>query len=119
VLLHGDGSPLRERGLHGRQVEGVRPVALIRGTEHLEDLKDLVNFTVTSEERTALGHLRKDAASRPEINTEGVGLLAEQNFRASVPKCNYLMGVGLNGQTEGTGETKVSQLNLSASRVHK
>ena len=69
MLLHGDGSPLRELRLHGCQVESIRPVALGRGTEHLEDLKDLVNLTVTSEERTALSHLSKDAASRPEINT--------------------------------------------------
>lgn len=119
MVLHGDGSPLRERRLHGRQVEGIGPVALIRGTEHFEDLKDLINLTITSEQRTTLGHFSKNAASRPEIHTKGVGFLAEQNFRASVPKCNYLMGVGLDGQTEGTGKTKISQLDLSTSRVHK
>ena len=29
------------------------------------------------------------------------------------------MGVGFDGQAEGTGETKISKLNLSTSRVYK
>jgi hypothetical protein len=66
-----------------------------------------------------LGHLSKNAASGPEINSEGIGFLAEKDFRASVPECNDLMGVGFDGQAEGTGETEISKLNLSTSRVYK
>ena len=29
------------------------------------------------------------------------------------------MGVGLDGQTEGTGQTKISKLNLGTSGVHE
>jgi len=66
-----------------------------------------------------LGHLSKNATSGPEINSKRIGFLAEENFRASVPECNDLMGVSFDGETEGTSETEISKLNLSSSRVHK
>lgn len=69
MLLHRDASPFGEGGLHGRQVEGIRPVLLARGAQYFEDLKDLVNLTIASEQRTTLSHFSKNAASRPQINT--------------------------------------------------
>lgn len=69
MLLHRDTSPFGEVGLHGRQVEGIRPVLLVRGAQYFEDLKDLVNLTIASEQRTTLSHFSKNAASRPQINT--------------------------------------------------
>jgi len=117
VLLHGDASPLRERLFERRQVECIRPVAFAGGSQHLENLKDLVNLTVTREQGATLSHLSKNAASGPQINSQRVGFLAEQDLRASVPECNHLVGVGFDRQAKGTGQTEISQLDLSSTGV--
>ena len=70
MLRHGQPSELRESSLEVRQFEGVRPVVLVGSAEHLEDLEDLVNFTVSREERSLLSHLSEDAASAPQVNSK-------------------------------------------------
>ena len=76
MLFHWDSSPLGERLLEGRQVERIWPVAFARCSQDFENLKDLVDLTVTSEQGSALSHLGEDASSRPQINSERISFLA-------------------------------------------
>ena len=117
MFFHCDSSPLREGWLESRQVECIRPVAFVRSSKDFENLKDLVDFTISSEQRTTLCHFSKDTTSRPQINSKRVCLLAKKDFRASVPKCDNFVSVGLDGQSKGTGKSEISQFNLSTGRV--
>jgi len=108
VLNHGHAAELRERRFEVVQLQGVWPVVFVWSSEHLENFEDLIDFTVAHEQWPSLNHLSENAASRPKIDAKGVCLLAEQNFGATVPKCDDLVGVGLDGQAKSTGKTKVS-----------
>lgn len=66
-----------------------------------------------------MDHLGEDASCRPQIDSESVGLLTEENFGASVPECDDFVSVGLDRETEGTRETEVSKFDHSAGRVDK
>lgn len=79
----------------------------------LEDLEDLINLAVSTEESLLLSQFSEDASNGPNIDSQTVLLLAEQNFGCPVPKSLNLMGEGLDGQTEGTGKSKVSNLEVS------
>ena len=111
VLVHGDASESGEGGLEVRQLEGVRPVAFVGRAEGLEDLENLIDLTVAHEQRPLLSHLSKDAASRPEVNAEGVVLLAEQDLGAAVPESNHLVSVRFDGKPERSRKSEVGQLN--------
>ena len=71
--------------------------------QNLEYFEDLVDFTVAHEERFLLGHLCKNASSRPEVNSERVVFLTEENFRAPVPESDDLMSIRLDWESEGSG----------------
>lgn len=117
MLSHLDGAELREAGLEVLQLQCVGPVLAGGGTQHLENLEDLIDLGIAHKQRSPLHHLGKDAASGPKVNTESVGLLTEQNFGAAVPESNDFMGVGLDGESKSAGKTKVSQLDVLAHSV--
>jgi len=77
----------------------------------------LINLRVTGEQRSSLSHLGENAPRGPQIYPKAVRLLAEQDFRASVPKCHHFVGVGLDREPEGPGQPKVSELYLGTGRV--
>lgn len=103
VVLHWDSSELGEGRLEVLQLESIWPVIFVRGSKHLEYLEDLINFTVSHKEGLLLSHLRKDASGRPQVDTQRVMLLTQQNFRASIPQGNHLMGISLNREAESSG----------------
>ena len=70
MVLHWDASELGEGWLEVLQLEGIWPVIFMGGSQHLEYLEDLVNFTVAHEQGLLLGHLCEDAAGRPEVHSE-------------------------------------------------
>ena len=78
-----------------------------------EDLEDLVNFRVTSEQRLARAHFSEDAANGPHINTGRVLATTEQNLRGAVPQRNDLVGVGAEGHTKGSRESEISKLEVT------
>lgn len=63
----------------------------------LENLEDLIDFTVSTEHRLLFHQLSKDAADCPDIYTQTVLLLPEENLRSSVPKSLNLMSESLDG----------------------
>ncbi len=68
VLREWDTLPLRECRLEIWQFESSWPVALIRSALNLEDLKDLIDFRISSEKCLSLSHLSIDAANGPNID---------------------------------------------------
>ena len=111
VVLHWDSSELGEGRLEVLQLESIWPVIFVRGSKHLEYLEDLINFTVAHEEWLLLSHFCKNTSGRPQVHTQRVMLLTQQNFRASIPQGNHLMGISLNWEAESSGQTEVGKLN--------
>ena len=114
VLLHGNSAELGEARLVVRQLQGVGPVVLIGRTEHLEYFENLIDLTVAGEQRSLLSHLGEDATRAPQVDAERVMLGRQENLGASVPQSHDLVRVSLDGQAEGSCETKISQLNRLA-----
>jgi hypothetical protein len=117
VVFHGDAAPLGELRLELREVESVRPIVLRRRPQHLKYLEDLINFTVTGKKWPALNHFGKNAAGRPQVHSERVSLLAEQDLRAAVPERDHLVSVGLYREAERSCQPEVRQLHFGASRI--
>jgi len=117
VIFHCDSPPFWELWLKLGKVSCVGPVVLVRCSKDLEYFEDLIDLRVTSEQRSSLSHLGENATSRPQVHTKTVRLLTQKDFRASIPKCYHFVGVGLDGEAEGAGQTKISELDLGACRV--
>ena len=114
VLLHWDSSELWEGGLEIVELESIRPIILVRGSKDLEYFEDLVDFTVTHEQRSLLGHLGEDAASGPDVDSERVVLLRKQDLWASVPESHHFVGVTLDGKTERSCQSEIRELDCQA-----
>ena len=78
------------------------------GAVELEYLEDLIDFAVSAEEGFLLSQLGKDAADGPDVNSQAVLLLPEQNFGGPVPKGFNFMGKGFDGEGKGACKSKVS-----------
>ena len=74
----------------------------------LENLENLINFTVTAKERFFLNQLSENATNCPNIDTQAVLLLSKQHFRCSVPKGLDLMGKSFDWQAECPCQPKIS-----------
>jgi hypothetical protein len=81
----------------------------------LENLKDLVDLTIPAEHGLFLHQFGKDASDRPDIDSEAVLLLPEENLGRPVPEGLDLVREGLDGQAEGAGESEVG--NLEGARL--
>ena len=81
----------------------------------LENLKDLVDLAVSAEERLLLGQFSEDAADCPDVNSQTVLLLAQQNFGGTVPEGFDFVSEGLDGKGEGAGESKVCDFESASS----
>ena len=55
--------------LHLRQFQGIGPVAFVRCSQNFEDLEDLIDFAISSEQRFVLSHFSKNATSAPDIHS--------------------------------------------------
>ena len=96
VLDHRYTSELWEGRFKVVQFECIRPVILIRSTQNFENFEDLIDFRISHEEWSALDHFSEDASGRPQVNSERVCLLPEQNFRTSIPKGYNFVRISLN-----------------------
>lgn len=79
----------------------------------LEDLKDLIDFTISTKERFLLNQFCENTANCPNIHAQTVLLLSEQDLWGSVPKGLNFMGKSLDGQAESPGQSEVSNLEIS------
>lgn len=105
--------PFGESFLEVTQLQGILPVVLVRRPKDLEDPEDLVNFRIAVEQRLFLSKFSKDTTDAPGVNWDGVSFLAEQDLWGSVPQGHYFMGQGLDGNAEGSRQSKVGELDLS------
>lgn len=119
MVLHRDTAPLGERRLVLGQVKSIWPVVIGRRSEDPEYLEDLIDLTVTGEQGAPLSHFSENAPSGPEVHSEAVRLLAEEDLGAAVPECDHLVRVRLDREAEGPCEAEISQLDLGARGVHK
>ena len=79
----------------------------------LEDFENLVNFAVSIEHGFLFNQLSKDAADCPNINTKAILLLTQQNFWSSIPQSLDFMGKCFDGNSESSGQSKVSYFQIS------
>lgn len=104
--------PLGETGLEVGQVDDVRPYGLCRRAERAEDLENLVDLAVAREDGLAVAHFGKDAADRPDVDACAVLFPAEEHFGGTVPQGDDLVCIGPERHAEGSGKTKIAQLQV-------
>ena len=69
----------------------------------LENLENLIDFTVPVEHGFLFNEFCENAAHSPNVNTQTVLLLSEKNLRSSVPKRLNLVGQRLDWNSESSG----------------
>lgn len=70
-------------------------MALGGRTQYFNDLNQMINATFAHEQRTALDHLKEDAANRPNVNHRGVMSCSEDEFRRPVASRTDIGQIGL------------------------
>ena len=108
VRLGIDALELGEGGLEIGQVVDVDPLCGSGGAVELEDLEDLVDLTVSAEERLLFDQFCEDAAHCPNVHSQTVLLLAQKHLGRPVPQSLNFVSESLDGQAEGTGKAKIS-----------
>lgn len=79
----------------------------------LEDLEDLVDLAIAAEERFLFDELSEDTTDGPNIHSQAVLPLSQQNLRSPVPQGLDLMGQGLDGYAKGAGKSKIRNFKHS------
>jgi len=91
-----------------------RPGVLVGGSQHSEDLHQLVQHVGAGKQRSSsVRQLGQNASSRPHVYAGCVKLGSKQDIRWAVPQGHHLCGVALYGNAEGPSQTKVSQLQFA------
>lgn len=73
----------------------------------LENLEDLVDLAVSHEQGLLLNQLSKNAAHSPDVDSQTVLALSEEDLWGSVPEGFDLVGEGLNWNAKSAGKSKV------------
>ena len=81
-----------------------------RSAKTFEDFEDLTDLALAVEKRFTVGKLIEYAADGPDVHGSGVVLGAEQNVGRTVPERDDLVREVLDRDSEGTGQTKVREL---------
>lgn len=102
--------------LSGCKDTNVLPLGRGRGAVKLENLKDLIDFTVTAEERLLLDKLSKDASNCPDIDAQTVLPLPKEHFGCAVPEGLNLMGESLYGNSKSARKAKICNFEHSCMR---
>lgn len=79
----------------------------------LEDFEDLIDLTVPTEKRFLLNELSEDASDSPNIDSQAVLALSQQDLRGSIPQGLDLMGKGLDGYAKGAGKSEIGDFKYS------
>lgn len=131
-VVVGVARPLGETGLEVGEAGDAGPVFFSGSTEDAEDLEDFVNLRVAGEQGFACGHLGEDAANGPHVDACAVLTATEEDFGCAVPEGDdlrgvsidmsrvkaaerfaYLVGVGAERDTKGSGQTKIGELEVA------
>lgn len=94
---------LGEGGFEIWQIVDVHPLCRSGSAVELENLENLVDFTIAAEEGLLFDQFCEDAANCPNIHSQTVLFLSQKHLRRPVPKSLDLVSEGLDGQAEGTG----------------
>lgn len=108
------GSKNGEVGLVLGELGYAGPRTLRRGAHEPEDLLKLVLVCGAGEKRASRVHLGHDAACRPDVDACAIGPASQQDIGGTIPQGDNFVGEGVDRDTESTGETKISQLELTA-----
>ena len=76
----------------------------------LEDLVELVDLSLATEEGLVQDELGKDAPHGPEVDGGGVALGSQEEFWSAVPQCHDHRGVVTERGAVLPGQTKVPHL---------
>jgi hypothetical protein len=79
----------------------------------LEDLEDLVDLAIPAEERFLFDELGEDASDGPNIHSQAVLPLSQQNLRSPIPEGLDLMGERLDGYAKGAGKSEIRNFKHS------
>jgi len=102
MLAHWYSSPSRESRFKVIIFQSFWPIILIWSTLNRKDLENLVDFGVSDEKSSPLGHFCEDTADGPHVDWCRVLLCTEKNLRGSVPKGYDLVSIGLDWESEGS-----------------
>jgi hypothetical protein len=119
MITHGHAAEFGEGGFEVSKLESIWPVSFVGRAEDLEYFEDLVNLTVSHKKWLSLDHLCEDATGRPQVDTERVGFLSKQDFRATVPKSDDFMRVSFNREAESSRQTEVRKFDCQTISIHK
>jgi len=89
------------------------PVSRGRCAVKLKNLENLIDFAISTEKRFLFKQLSKDTSYCPDIYTQTVLLLAEQDLRSAVPESFYLMSERFDWQTKGSSKSEISNFQVS------
>lgn len=81
----------------------------------LENLEDLIDLTISTEERLFLSQLSENAAYCPDVNSKAVLFLTKQNFGGTIPESLNLMSECFNGKREGSSKSEICNFESSCS----
>jgi hypothetical protein len=96
-----------------RELGDAGPGAFRWSTHDAEYADKLVFVGSAGEEGAAGVHFCHDAASGPDVDAGVVGAGAKEDIRGAVPEGYDFVREGVNGDSEGSGETEIRQLELS------
>lgn len=79
----------------------------------LENLENLIDLTISTEQGFLFNQLSKDTTDRPNVDSQTVLLLTQQYLRSSIPQCFNFMSEGLDGDTKGSSKSEVRDFQHS------
>lgn len=91
----------------------VLPLGRGRGAVVLEDLEDLVDLAIPAEERFLFDELSEDTPDGPDVHSQTVLALAQQDLGGPVPQGLDFMREGLDGNAKGAGKSEIRNFKHS------
>ena len=73
-------------------------LSLCWGSEHFDDLNEVIKATLTYEKRASIQHFEQDASKRPDIDHCSVVISSEYQLRSSVASRANVGQIGFIGQ---------------------
>ena len=85
-------------------------------TKQLLDDKELVDLTVTGEQRVTVGKFTHDACYRPNIDAGTVAVITNEEFRGTIPSCGDIVCQLVTVMVDNSSESEVAEFQHVAVR---
>lgn len=79
----------------------------------LENLEDLVDFTIPTEKRLLFSQFSEDASHSPDIHSKTVLFLPEKHLGSTVPQGLDLVSESLYGETKGSCQPEICNFEIA------